>query len=70
MKSRTLKKKLSLNKTTIANMNEKAMDKVRGGTATLLSTCCITAGLSCTGGAACHLPTFCACTIGGPNCPR
>lgn len=58
MKSTYLKKKINLNKTTIANLNRVEMDALHGGTLPPLETTgCDTCGFSCT------CPTGIKCTI-------
>lgn len=62
MKSKTLKKRLTLNKTTVADLNSNEMDSARGGTITLTiigTLCTITCGTCPTLTCDSNGPLFC-----------
>jgi hypothetical protein len=59
---RSKAKKLTLNKITLANLSEKALNRVQGGLPDTLSECACTVPATC--------PDTCPCTQAGNTCEK
>jgi hypothetical protein len=62
MKTKRFKKRLGLNKKTIANLNKPDMQSLRGGTLHSYKTCAFTRAWECDTAFTCTDPRMCECT--------